>query len=1094
MVIKQLPTLELNKGKTHLSVLDEWLDKHWQYARHLHAESVLVYSKDSQRLHYWLDQWCEQRRYKPVRWQMTDADRAQPWSPLLPILQQLAAGQDEVVTHFCLQHQLMGPEQALLNAALRGKAPTRHEYPLPDDLNFQTRRFQQLLLLLLAEFSRAQPLLILISGVEHAGVTGWTALEALMQMPEEGRFLLVIGCNPAYRQADDALQMAWEQWLSIEDGHAHFRLDNEITAALPLSQVESWPAVTDLLHSCQDDILRCQHLLDLLCHDEAARLANRIVNQSRHDEERHWQALRCLGKAQLFVGELDDAITTLDRLLDISQQAHHSQRLCQVYQDLSIAHVYRSDFNSAVRYGQLAVKLAKASADTLLITQAQFCLFVACDKANIPFGFEALRLLLLQLEQQHLIASRVYVLRNIYAQVPFEPRLLQESALDCCQEAIRLANRYHMYTDLAAAFHSRGIIYSQQHRYRRALRCFRISEHWRERLDVPGELARIRNGIGYLLCQHEQYAEAHRYYRLALNTVLRIKDFSEITISLYNLAWVYSETCAHESALLILNCLRDMLRIRGTAYFPFRNLHDVLLLQGLVHMQQNDVARTAQIIDRSHQLQFEVSEEGRFIRPLLEAWVQSQQDNLVQALQTLANVNTACLTTKDLTVHQRLLWHEIAIRIYRQAGPHYLPRAWHHLHEAGRLSTVYHLPRHRERLGFAWHGRQLIHHGTTLSPPTRIELDQVLYLVRQEQRMNKLWLRVHEMRLLSTLQGLAGEDNSEKRIAHETLRLICSHFNAQAAWVQWGPCTTPLASHSLVPDLQFDDCTLSSIVDDATTTQSRLLLDHVLTLPDGDELYCSSILVLPLSTRQQESGHIVLVTLAQSAPLVVADTGVLQFIANQLAGQLLTLQQRRQLVELSTIDPLTGLRNRQAFQGALRHELRYIHRYGGSEEVLALAFIDLDNFKYYNDQLGHDAGDHVLRCFANLLQASLRDCDIACRWGGDEFLIMFPHTSARDARIALARIQASLTTQQGFRDALQHYLGMVPRLPRERWLGCSIGVADTRDLEKADDDSQLLQQADQALYYVKRHGKSSIRLASEMAAAGSDSTHKEHDR
>lgn len=1079
-MIKLLPTLELNKGKTHLSVFDEWLDKHWQYARHLHAESVLVYSADAQRLQYWLDMWCQQRRYKPVRWQMTEADRSLPWSPLLPVLQQLAAGQDEVVTRFCLKQQLMGPEQTLLTAALRGKIPVRKEYPLPDDLNFQTRRFQQLLLQLLSEFTQTQPLLILLSGVEHAGITGWSMLEALMQMPDEGRFLLVMGCDPAFRQADDALQMAWEQWLGMEDAHAHFRLEDEMASTSPLSELDTWPEMAPSLLGSQDDIACCQHLLDLLCHDEAARLASRIVSQSRHDEDRHWLALRCLGKAQLFIGEQDEAITTLDRLLDISQQAHHSQRLCQVYQDLAIAHVYRSDFNSAVRYGQLAVKLATASSDNLLITQAQFCLFVACDKANIPFGFEALRQLILQLEHHHLIASRVYVLRNIYAQVPFEPRLLQDSALDCCQEAIRLAHRYHMYTDLAAAFHSRGIIYSQQHRYRRALRCFRISEHWRERLDVPGELARIRNGIGYLLCQHEQYVEAHRYFRLALNTVLRIKDFSEITISLYNLAWVYAETCAHESALLILNCLRDMLRIRGTAYFPFRNLHDVLLLQGLVYMQQQDLARTAQIVDRSYQLQIPVSEEGRFIRPLLEAWVQSQQGDMTHALQTMAQANQACQMAKDLTVHQRLLWHEMAVRIYRLAGTANLSRAWHHLHEAGKLSAQFHLPHHRERLRFAWQGKPLTIQGNTLSPPSRIELDQVLHLVRQEQRMNKLWLRVHEMRLLSTLQGLATEDDSDKRIAHETLRLICSHFNAQAAWVQWGVCMTPLASHSLVPDLQLDACTLANIADGHPAGQARLLLDSLLHLPEAGELYCSSILVLPLSAQQQESGHIVLLTLAQSAPLVAADTGVLQFIANQLAGQLLTLQQRRQLVELSTIDPLTGLRNRQAFQSALRHELRYLHRYGANDDVLALAFIDLDNFKYYNDQLGHDAGDQILRCFAQLLQASLRDCDIACRWGGDEFLIMFPHTSAQDATIALARIQATLTAQQGFREPLRHYLGTVPRLPRERWLGCSIGVADTHDLDKPDDDSQLLQQADQALYYVKRHGKSAIKLANEI--------------
>ncbi|MBI3560855.1 MAG: diguanylate cyclase [Gammaproteobacteria bacterium] len=109
----------------------------------------------------------------------------------------------------------------------------------------------------------------------------------------------------------------------------------------------------------------------------------------------------------------------------------------------------------------------------------------------------------------------------------------------------------------------------------------------------------------------------------------------------------------------------------------------------------------------------------------------------------------------------------------------------------------------------------------------------------------------------------------------------------------------------------------------------------------------------------------------------------------------------QELEKLSRRDGLTGLWNHNAFQEYLYHELAHAERY---KETLALAYVDIDNFKRLNDSKGHIVGDKVLCTLANIIREKLRQTDIACRVGGDEFTIIFPHTSMLEASLVCERI------------------------------------------------------------------------------------------
>ena len=158
-----------------------------------------------------------------------------------------------------------------------------------------------------------------------------------------------------------------------------------------------------------------------------------------------------------------------------------------------------------------------------------------------------------------------------------------------------------------------------------------------------------------------------------------------------------------------------------------------------------------------------------------------------------------------------------------------------------------------------------------------------------------------------------------------------------------------------------------------------------------------------------------------------------------------------QQTALALPDSLTGLPNRRSFEELARRELARAERL---MTPLALAIIDLDDFKLINDRQGHAVGDLVLRQFAATTGRALRSIDVAARLGGDEFALLLPNVDAAAAHLTLQRFQQALLDN--------------PQIP----IGCSVGVAHI----VGGDLDEVLRHADDALYRAKASGKGSIEL------------------
>ena len=170
---------------------------------------------------------------------------------------------------------------------------------------------------------------------------------------------------------------------------------------------------------------------------------------------------------------------------------------------------------------------------------------------------------------------------------------------------------------------------------------------------------------------------------------------------------------------------------------------------------------------------------------------------------------------------------------------------------------------------------------------------------------------------------------------------------------------------------------------------------------------------------------------------------------------LFNLRLQEKLREQATCDPLTGLFNRRYLEDSLTREL---HRAQRLHSPLSVVMIDLDHFKKFNDSYGHDAGDLLLRELGKALRAGLRQSDISCRYGGEEFVLVFPDSSLADTK---KRVEGIRLLIKGLK--IRH---------EERILGTitvSAGIASAPEHGSTTHD--LLRAADDAMYAAKKGGR-----------------------
>jgi two-component system cell cycle response regulator len=246
-----------------------------------------------------------------------------------------------------------------------------------------------------------------------------------------------------------------------------------------------------------------------------------------------------------------------------------------------------------------------------------------------------------------------------------------------------------------------------------------------------------------------------------------------------------------------------------------------------------------------------------------------------------------------------------------------------------------------------------------------------------------------------------------------------------------------------------------------------------MSLTDFDPLrVCSQIRTL----EHTRNLPIILIADEADRPKVVRalDLGVNDFIMrpverNELAARVRTQIRRQryatelrhsvnQTMAMAVTDDMTGLYNRRYFERHLGVMLSKAQTQGRD---MALMILDIDHFKAVNDTYGHDIGDSVLKEFATRLKRNVRGVDLACRFGGEEFVVLMPDTDVRQAESIAERVRQSVAERSFEAGA-------------GRMIGVTVSAGVTLNESLTDTPETLLKRADVALYRAKREGRNRV--------------------
>jgi diguanylate cyclase (GGDEF)-like protein len=226
-----------------------------------------------------------------------------------------------------------------------------------------------------------------------------------------------------------------------------------------------------------------------------------------------------------------------------------------------------------------------------------------------------------------------------------------------------------------------------------------------------------------------------------------------------------------------------------------------------------------------------------------------------------------------------------------------------------------------------------------------------------------------------------------------------------------------------------------------------------------DHVPAEIAVVAPLDFGDGDAGLLILGKRMTEAPYEEHELRLLRALADSSAIALRNAELLDRLRAQATIDPLTGCHNRRGFDEILELEFSRARRY---KRPLSLVLLDIDHFKRVNDEYGHEVGDNALQRIGRAVRHTFRSTDSACRFGGEEFALIFPETAKDEADRLAERLRVLIET-------------LPPNSEVPRSLTASFGVAaypdDGRDI------ATLVRSADRALYQAKANGRNRVERA-----------------
>lgn len=602
------------------------------------------------------------------------------------------------------------------------------------------------------------------------------------------------------------------------------------------------------------------------------------------------------------------------------------------------------------------------------------------------------------------------------------------------------------------------------------------------------EAGRVYSSIAYNLCAMGENERANKYYNKSISLFYQLRrpeDVAEVqynkTLSCimceeFDKAESYLTWCMKAVAKLHLNSLRVC------------NLSKLYGLLALVSILQKNRFRCEQYLDNCRQ----------FLNYVLEK--QKSGGAGINVVHDYAKVDDDMFL---FTFSQALLAHydgdeDRAAELYEQAegylkfceGNQFFCRGLFYRYKDGSSNEDSHEKGLAEEIL-----KTLPAVEEDFKETTTAELDELLW---QESVVLEYKSKKRQLDFISTWQNhIDVIDTNVQDMVNAAMRTFLNHFNVDCAvYVRYRQRQPQILFNNTGKEMtqemlmRLENALKRTTEGFAISKISSNYAEHQdVTGLFGEDDVCSMVAVPFFNNEKMESFLVTYVRMKDNWHSSVNrymldedDLNIYQMLFREVKYSLNRIEAYDKIYEMNNklylsavTDQLTGIYNREGFYRKLNTLLQEFAQ-GERQPQLGLMFIDLDNFKYYNDTFGHDVGDFILVKMAEIFRELSKERGFVCRYGGDEFIIVFYTAESLQLEAWAKQIYAMIAEAGGFEEAISENLDKKIVIAKERQISCSIGIAAGENIRDEEEINQLIKRADDLLYSIKTSTKGTYRV------------------
>ncbi|MCR5494319.1 MAG: diguanylate cyclase [Treponema sp.] len=998
----------------------------------------------------------------------TVLDMANDFSPYKPFLSILKDNNDRFSINELVSKAFISHKKSIESYFLTDFCTERYDIPLSSEIIYEQSRYIETFVNILHEKCVGNYLILNAQCLSECSLN---LIKELEKVNFNGKIAFCFSTLQNDMEITDAIKFLEDQRLKanylqvLSDKLVIYKDRTQYNQILELEEESQYKIIMKTLRN--NRVFICYKQLK----DFADWVSKNFIQFSYFSEDEKNELCLELAKCLCECNSKDEAILYLNDILDSPEEDYTRPLAC-----FHLARIFgqKKSFTLAVKYLSLATKVFETADDKNMLALCAMLDFQFTKNVDEERDFYKYKLALERLEKQELWNNYISTAISLPWQLVNDEGIKNslDSAISNYLELAQKVDNQHL---ISTVYHWRGIVCSHFGEMDQAIMWYDKCNEIRTEIGEITPLLNIRNGLCYDATCRAMYKRAYDLENGIIARLPEINDFASIADALKNLSYALFYSRHYSKAYEIFNIITHYLQVfnmeefLNNSFLP--SINDMLIFKSIIDFDLGDYIRAR--INHSNIVQNteSITKEDMPFLYFLEALLHVEERDLVSAetlfLKCISEFNKL---TSNMSHKVVFSFYEFAVVLsklgYEEQSKKYLRLGFKLAQKNG---FTYYTKGKKRCISLTQYIK-----GIEEFDPLNIEMTFFKERAEKEQLLSLLHKRIHDYQFINKIKTCIIHDLNIKKYMQTILLEIGEYTMAEEVHfgvMEASECKTMESFlhsgvDSVTPEIWkrlFKKSKKSDI--------AHLVFDEESGVYFGDISYADyrfAIIIKPSKGTVFNTDVINTILIALSS----------------VQSQVVIFKQEEHLMIMSSTDQLSRLKNRNAFQEYISLESERVRRYQQRKETviqIAVGFIDLDNFKYYNDTFGHNVGDFLIKSFANLLRETCRKIDFISRYGGDEFVIIMVDTNASEGVRVFQRLKEKLEEHHYFVPQIKSLLKDVEvNVPPEKLIGFSMGISTNHDVAECDNLDVVVQNADKALYYSKNKCKGSVSIWSEI--------------